>query len=140
MNDQSQGHETLSRREVRRQRRSERLGGTTTGSAWIAGLFLILLGGIFLLQSMGSITIPFGNWWALFILIPAIGAFARAYRLYGQAGNRLDARARAALFVGVVLSILAGLFLLNVDLTIYGPLLIILVGLGILVNNLVGKG
>ena len=55
-------------------------------SGWILGLVLIAVGGVFLLQNSGF-PVLVGNWWALFILIPAIGAFAAAWTLYQQTGQ-----------------------------------------------------
>ncbi|HMN62375.1 MAG TPA: hypothetical protein PJ988_18560 [Anaerolinea sp.] len=42
----------------------------------VFGVILILLGGLFLLQQYTHF--DFRNWWALFILIPAFGAFTSA--------------------------------------------------------------
>jgi len=137
MNDQSQNNEPLDRHEARRQRREERREalGVPGGSTWIAGVILIVLGGIFLMQNMGTFKIPFTNWWALFILIPAFGSLDRAFRAYKTAGNQLTMFARNSLFVGLILTIVAGMFLFNLNWDFFGPILIILVGLGILANS-----
>ena len=61
MNDQSLPNEPLNRREERRQRRQARraaLGAPSTGSTLIAGLILILVGVVFLMQNMGTFFIP----------------------------------------------------------------------------------
>jgi peptidoglycan/LPS O-acetylase OafA/YrhL len=127
--------EPMDRREARRQRRAERLAEPSRGGTWIAGIILILLGGAFLMQNMGSFTIPFKNWWALFILIPAIGAFDTALRTYRHEGT-LTAPARGSLLVGIVLTLVTAAFLLNINWTFFGPILIILAGLGIVVNTM----
>jgi len=139
MNDQSQNNELFDRREARRQRREERREamGIPGGSTWIVGVVLIVLGGAFLMQNMGRFFLPFTNWWALFILIPAFGALDRAYRAYKNADNQLTAFARNSLFVGLILTLVAGMFLFNLNWTIFGPILIILVGLGILANSMI---
>jgi len=139
MNDQSQSNETFDRREARRQRREERREamGIPGGSTWVVGLILIVLGGAFLMQNMGRFFLPFTNWWALFILIPALGSLDRAYRVYKNAGNQLTVFARNSLFVGLILTLVAGIFLFNLNWTFYGPVLLILVGLGILANNMI---
>lgn len=139
MNDQSPVNQPLDRHEARRQRREARraaLGARSSGGTWVAGLILILLGTAFLMQNMGTFSIPFRNWWALFILMPAIGAFSRAFRVYKHADNRLTTQARNSLFVGLILTIVSGLFLFDLNWSLFGPLLIILVGLGILLNNM----
>jgi len=140
MNEQSQNNEPLSRREARHQRRAERLADPSRGGSWIAGIILIVLGGAFLMQNMGTYKFPISNWWALFILIPAVGAFDTAFRAYRQEGA-FTATARGSLLVGIVLTLVTLGFLFNIGWTYFGPALIILVGLGILMNGMfTGKG
>lgn len=137
MNDQIQNNQPYDRREARRQRRAERRDarGFPGSSTWVVGLILIVLGGAFLMQNLGKFYFPFTNWWALFILLPALGSLDRAYRAYKNAGDQMTAFARNAGFVGVILLIVAGLFLFNLNWTYYGPMLLILVGLGVLINS-----
>jgi uncharacterized integral membrane protein len=146
MNDDSQNNSTssqpnqpepLSRSEARQQRREERRAMRGSTGAWVGGAVLILLGVVFLAQNMGY-TILTGNWWALFILIPAVGALGNAWRLYQSAGNRLNGAARGSLFGGLILLIITAIFLFNLNWAILGPLVIILVGLGILLNAVLG--
>ena len=139
MNDQSQNNELYDRHEARRQRRAERREsrGIPGGSIWVVGLILIVLGGAFLMQNMGTFNIPFTNWWALFILIPAFGSLDRAYRAYKQAGNQFTAFVRSSLFAGLILTMVAGMFLFNLNWTFFGPIILILVGMGILANNMI---
>ena len=82
MNDQTpiRDPEPFDRREARRQRREQRLADPSRGGAWVTGLVLILLGGMFLLRNTGTFDLPLRNLWGLFILIPAIGAFDSALR------------------------------------------------------------
>jgi peptidoglycan/LPS O-acetylase OafA/YrhL len=138
MNDQIQNNQPYDRREARRQRRAERreARGIPGSSTWVVGLILIVLGGAFLMQNLGKFYFPFTNWWALFILLPALGSLDRAYRAYKNAGNQMTAFARNAGFVGVILLIVAGLFLFNLNWTYYGPMLLILVGVGVLLNSM----
>jgi peptidoglycan/LPS O-acetylase OafA/YrhL len=143
MSDQSPFNDTqpesLDRREARRQRRAARhdaFGTPSSGSAWVAGLILILLGVAFLMQNMGTFSIPLKNWWALFILIPAIGAFDTAVRMYRNADNQLTAPARGSLLFGLVLTLVTVSFLFNLNWTIFGPLLIILTGIGLVINTM----
>jgi len=133
MNDQL-NNEPLDRREARHQR----LADPSRGSSWIAGIILVVLGGIFLLQNMGSYRFPLQNWWALFILIPAVGAFDTAFRTYRHEGT-FTATARGSLLVGIVLTLVTAAFVFNISWTYFGPALIILAGLGILFNSMVGR-
>ncbi len=100
---------------ARREARWQRHAGRHTG--WFAGILLIVLGVIFLLQQMN---IPFlANWWALFILIPAFWAYVSAWDNY-QDANRITRRVTGALILGLMLTALALIFLFNVAGGFYG--------------------
>jgi hypothetical protein len=119
--------ERWARREARWQRRAGRPYG------WIGGAILILLGVVFLLQNMG---IPFpANWWALFILIPAFWAFVAAWESYRNNG-RLTRGGAGSLAGGGLLTILALVFLLNLNVGLFWPVLLIVGGLVLLVTAL----
>lgn len=105
----------------------------THGGSWIWGIVLIVLGGIFLLQNMTPFRLV--NWWAVFILIPAAGSFASAWRRYKEDG-RLSNGARGALFGGLIFSVVAAIFLFNLDLGKLWPIFIIAAGLAVMVNSL----
>ncbi len=107
--------------------------------AWVAGIILIVLGAAFLAQNTGFRVIPLDNWWALFILIPAVGALGAALRTYRSAGNQWTAPARASLLGGIVLTVLVFGFLFSLDWKYFGPILFILAGLGLLSNSMAGK-
>jgi hypothetical protein len=127
--------ENLSRYEERRRRREERRAARGNGyGAWIGGAVLIALGIIILLQNLNALT--FDNWWALFILVPAVGAFGAAWRNYQEAGRRLTAPVRASIIGGLALTLVAATFLFSLDWGILGPIIIILVGLVLLLNAL----
>lgn len=100
---------------------------------WVPGLILIGLGIIFLANNLTGIEIQ--NWWALFILIPAFGAFARAWERYKQAGM-LDSQARGSVLGGLIMTTLAAVFLFNLNWVWFGPVLLILLGLTLLGNAL----
>jgi hypothetical protein len=119
-----------SRREERRERRIER----RNGKEWFAGILLILLGGIVFLQTMNIRMLD--NWWALFILLPAIASFSDAWMHYRKAGNRFDKRARGSLFVGLVLTAVTTVFLFDWMWTITGPVLLAAAGLGLIINGM----
>jgi hypothetical protein len=151
MNDDSQKNSTSSqptdwfsarmeRRMERVQHRAERRAARYAGGgAWLAGVGLIVLGVIFMLQNMGLVLI--GNWWALFILLPALGSFAAAYGAYRDNGGRLNALARGSLISGLILTAVAAFFLLDLDWGKWWPSLLILVGIGTLASALLpGQG
>jgi len=115
--------ERHARREARWQRRSGRPYG------WFGGAILILLGVIFLLQNLG---LPFlANWWALFIFIPAFGAFVTAWNVYQEHG-RLTRGGAGSLTVGILLTIMAVAFLLNLATSMFWPILLIAGGVVLL--------
>ena len=66
---------------MREEREPRRLGWP---AEWIGGVTLILLGGIFLLQN--NRLIAFDNWWALFVMIPAVILAGMAWSLYRADG------------------------------------------------------
>lgn len=113
-------------RELRRQRR-----GSRHNEGWIGGAILILLGVIFLLQNAGLLA--FHNWWALFILIPAFGAFANAWTHYQDYG-RVDASVRGSVLTGFLLTLVTAAFLFEFESALFWPAMLILAGAGILVN------
>lgn len=122
--------ERLARREARWQRHAGRPYG------WLGGVILILLGIVFLLQNMG---IPFlTNWWALFILIPAFWAYVTAWGIYQDIG-RLTQGVAGSLTVGILLTILSLVFLLNLAVGLFWPVLLIVGGLVLLATAFMPK-
>lgn len=115
---------------LREERRHER----REGGAWIWGVFLILMGGVFLLDNAGLLDLH--NWWALFILLPAIGSFQAAWSQYRAAGDRLTAGARGSLIGGVVITTVALIFLFGLNFGALWPVFLILGGILLLVNAL----
>jgi len=129
--------EPKSWREERRERREARraaLGSPSKAGPLLAGLLLVILGAVFLLQNSGYIAVTLRNWGALFILLPVIGSFDRAYRLYRAAGDQFTAQARGAALFGVVLLIVTFVVLFDLNWAIWGPAIIILLGLGLLLS------
>ena len=118
-------------------RHEQRLADPSRAGSWIVGLILIILGGMFLMNSMGTINISLTNWWAVFILLPAFGSLSAAWRTYQEEG-RLNGPARAALLVGLVLTFIAFTFLFGISWTYVGPILLTGVGIAILFNYVSG--
>jgi len=142
MNDQLPTNEPFPRHEARRQRRESHrtaLGTPSRGSTWVVGLTMILLGVAFLLRTSSNFNFPLNNWWALFILIPTVSAFDTAIRIYRNADNQLTAPALGSLLVGLVLTFVTTSFLFNLNWSIFGPVILILAGIGILAVAMLGK-
>ncbi len=127
--------EPVDRHEARRQRRAD----SAQAGTWIMGIILIVLGIGFLLQNMGSYVIPLKNWWALFILLPAVGALERAWHLYTESGQQLTTAATGSLMIGTMFLLITFAFLFDISWTYFGPVLLVLVGLGIVLTNLFGR-
>lgn len=140
MNEQSSvpEPERLSRHEARRQRREQRLSDPSRRGAWIVGLILIILGSMFLMRTTGILDVPLTNWWALFILIPAVGAYSTAWHIYQEEG-RLNGTTRSSLLVGLVLTFVTLMFLFEISWTYIGPILIIVVGIALVLNYIIGS-
>jgi phosphatidylglycerophosphate synthase len=87
---------------------------------------------VFLLQNMGY-AIP-GNWWALFLLIPAVFALASAWKSYRQNGGRFGPGMAGSLITALVLIALTLVFLLDLDVNwdVIWPAALIVIGLGLL--------
>jgi len=102
-------------------------------SPWMPGLILILIGAFFLLRNFTGYQLE--NWWALFILIPALGNLSGAYESYRSAGTFTRA-ARSQLFWGLFFTLLSASFLLAVDFGLIWPAFLILGGLAMLLGAL----
>ena len=71
------------------------------------------------------------NWWALFILIPAFGAFVTAWEIL-QDKSQLTRGGAWSLTVGVLLTILSLFFMMNLTVNPFWPFLLIVAGLALL--------
>ena len=122
------------RREEREARREEhRAQRAANGTPWLGGVILIVLGVIFLLQNFTQLQLH--NWWALFLLIPALGSLADAWNGYRQTG-RLSRRVRGALISGGVFLIFTFTFLYDWNWEVVLPVLLIIWGVTLLLNSL----
>jgi len=106
---------------------------TQRSPAWIGGVVLILIGIVFLARNLTGFEL--GNWWALFILIPAFGSLAQAWRLYQSSGGRLTPAARGPLTGGLILLLVAAIFLFDVDWGQVWPVFLIVIGVGALFTS-----
>ncbi len=89
---------------------------------------LIALGVIFLVQNYTGMQL--GNWWALFILIPASGALAAAWAAW-RAGMH-PAAVSGPLVGGLAMLTVAAIFLLELQWSRVWPVFLILAGIGAL--------
>ena len=96
----------------------------------LPGVTLIVLGAIFLADSYFGYTLR--NWWALFILIPAFTAFANGYEAMREGEPE---HATGAFIGGLGFTALAVAFLLDLDVGRLWPVVLIVVGLGLLLSR-----
>ncbi len=108
----------------------------TEATSWIVGVVLILLGAAFLLENSGYVVFT-GNWWAVFIYLAAIASFANAWRSYHATG-RFGATATGSLTWGLVFTVVATIFFFNLLWDLWWPVILVAVGVGIVVGNLLG--
>jgi hypothetical protein len=119
------------RRADREERRAQRRAsyGSIYGS-WLPGIVLILIGGIFLAQNYFGTTLH--NWWALFILIPALSALTTAYAFWRD--DHAD-WATGPFIAGLGFLLLVAAFLLDLPVGQLWPVFLIIAGLALLVGR-----
>ncbi len=118
----------------RAQRRAERRAARYAGGgAFIGGAALIVFGVILMLQNMGVVQLH--NWWAVFILFPALGSFATAYGAFRTNGGRLNSLVRGSILSGLVFAAIAAVFLFELNLSLLLPAVLIVAGIGVLFNT-----
>ncbi len=89
---------------------------------WIVGLALIVVGGLFMLDSFNLVNINLVNWWAVFILIPGVSMTINGWRAYR---NNQSASSRNSAMWGLGLILLAFAFLFNISWSLIFPVFLI---------------
>ena len=111
----------------------EENNNSCTKRSWFPGVMLIGMGLIFLIANFTDL--PFlHNWWALFILIPAVHNLSSAWSSY-QANGRLTRSARGSLTGGLFTALVAAIFLFDLDWGKIWPLFLIFGGLSTLIGS-----
>ena len=95
------------------------------------GIALIVLGGLFLLDTLNIAPIHFYNWWSIFIMVPGINFLITAYQRY-QHDRVFSEPVRRAGFRGILLVLVALTFFLNIDWGIMFSIFLIGAGLYLL--------
>ncbi|MFQ5398335.1 MAG: hypothetical protein ACE5E7_01930 [Anaerolineae bacterium] len=101
-------------------------------SNWIVGVVLIIIGVVFLFSNLVDFSL--NNWWALFILIPAVHNFGNAWNSYRRHG-RLSHSARSSLTGGLFITLVASAFLFSLDWGLIWPWFLIIGGLSALLGS-----
>lgn len=105
-----------------------------SANLWI-GLAFIAGGAIILLNQSGLVSFEM-NWWAFFILIPAIGSFSSAYHRYRTTNNLFDMSVMMPALIGMVMiglmfNLLGGNGW-NFNWNLLWPVMLIIIGLGMI--------
>lgn len=106
--------------------------GASRNRGLFPGLMLVLLGVFFLIGNLTG-TRP-DNWWAFFILIPAFAKFSHAWQSY-QAHGRITNTTRHGLTAGLILTVVALVFLFNISWSLVWPVFLIIIGISALLHN-----
>jgi hypothetical protein len=100
--------------------------------SWVVGLALIAVGGVLLSQQFLGLQLV--NWWALFLLIPAFGAFESAARRYQERGTAFSGSVTGSFITGLSLLAVTVIFLFGLDWSTIWPIFLILAGIGALLG------
>ena len=101
--------------------------------SWIWG-FVFIIGGIILLaQQVGWLGARY-NWWALFILVPALASLGGGFSELQRSGG-FGAAVRAGLGSGLILLTLSLIFLFGLDWSQWWPLMVLVAGLTIFLEG-----
>lgn len=103
-------------------------------SPWLAGVVLIAVGLYLLFSNVGGW--QFNNWWAVFILIPAIGALYRAWQAFQGSDGQITSGVTRPAVGGLILLLVALTFLFGLDWGLLGPIILVLLGVGGLLAGL----
>ncbi|MFA5836168.1 MAG: hypothetical protein WC837_04345 [Bellilinea sp.] len=101
--------------------------------SWIWGLIFIIGGVILLAQQVGWLGARY-NWWALFILVPALASLGGGFSELQRSG-RFGAAVRAGLGGGLILLTLSLMFLFGLDWSKWWPLMVLVAGLTIFLEG-----
>ena len=110
-------------------------GRRRSSNAWMGGVILIVIGVVFLLGNVSDFRLD--NWWALFILIPAVASLGNAWREYRGSDRRFTGSVRGSLVGGLILLVVTGIFLFNLDWGRVWPVFVIIAGLGALLAGII---
>ncbi|MBL8099392.1 MAG: hypothetical protein JNK81_09430 [Anaerolineales bacterium] len=108
-----------------------------SSNLWI-GLALIAIGAMILLNQMDTLSFEL-NWWAILILFPAFGALSGAYNRYRSTNDLFEMGVMVPALVGTFMLLLSVSMLLgnaiNMNLKVYWPIILIVLGLGLIIGN-----
>lgn len=99
---------------------------------WMSGVVLIAIGLIFLAANVGGFRLD--NWWALFILIPAVANYGSAWADY-QTNGRFTRSGRGSITGGLILTLVSFTFLFGWSWSVIWPIFLIIGGIAALLGG-----
>lgn len=107
-----------------------------TQGGWLMGVVVIVIGLLILLHNFGLrlVFLEYHNWWAVLILLCALGPLSLAYRHY-RSRERLDANVAYYLTSAAAIVTVGFIFLLDLHWDRWWPLFVIYGGLWMLVRR-----
>jgi hypothetical protein len=114
----------------------EGIEGEQVGFSRWGGVSLMVLGGILFVMNVLSVSLE--NWWALFILLPALILFNLGWRVRRAENGRFPFLARFNFAVGLIIFVVAVMFLINLNWLLWWPLMLIVPGFALIIAS--GKG
>ena len=102
-------------------------------NSWMMGISIVLVGATFLLEQAGILHLT--NWWAIFLVVPAVSSFINVFRRFRQEG-RVTHKVTAPIISGLASLVLAFFFLFDLDIGKLWPVFVILAGISILLSYL----
>lgn len=108
----------------------ERIDSKPTGSYRWGGFSLFLLGILLLVLSAMKYRVE--NWWAIFIVLPGLALWGLGRMLSRRRNGRSPLAARLATGAALVVLVVAGMFLLDLNWTVWWPLMIVSPGAALL--------
>ena len=100
----------------------------------LAGVVVVAVGLIFLARNFGFYFPLPDRWWAIFILLPAAGALVTAARFFRTDGG-FSSRVAGSGTVGVLMLATSLILFLDLEWDRFWPVMVIIVGLGILARG-----
>lgn len=101
--------------------------------SWGFGLALIIVGVLFMLGNFTGFRLD--NWWALFIFIPAMGAFGSFLSSVRRKGG-MNREAFGSLIGALIITTVALIFLLGLNWGTIWPIFLIIGGIGALFSGM----
>lgn len=111
-------------------------GARGTTKSWgglpMGGIIILIVGVIFLANNFGF-HLP-ANWWAVFVLVPAVAALVTAIRFY-RVDKAMSARVMGSATGGVLMLAIALALFFGVNWGMFWPVILIIIGGGIVLRG-----